>query len=116
MPTTIVKKFYFEAAHWLPNVPEGHKCKNIHGHSYFAELRIGGEVDENGFVLDFSEISRVAKPLFKSLDHSLLNDHLPNPTSELLARHIFESLKPSIPGLVGVSVSETQSTKAEYHD
>lgn len=116
MPTTIGKKFSFEAAHWLPNVPDGHKCKSLHGHSYTAELIIEGDVDENGLVVDFAEISRVAKPLFAQLDHSLLNDHLPNPTSELLARFIFENLKPSLPGLSLVSVSETPNTKAEYYE
>jgi len=116
VPTTIAKKFSFEAAHWLPNVPDGHKCKNLHGHSYTAELKIQGEVDENGFIVDFSEVSRVAKPLFKKLDHSLLNDHLPNPTSELLARYIFDQLKPLLLGLFAVSVSETPNTKAEYDD
>lgn len=116
MPTTIGKKFSFEAAHWLPNVPDGHKCKNLHGHSYTAELRLQGEVDENGFVIDFSEVSRMAKPLFSKLDHSLLNDHLSNPTSELLAKFIWGELKPLFPRLFLVSVSETPGTKAEYYE
>ena len=114
MPTTISKKFSFEAAHWLPHVPDGHKCKSLHGHSYTAELLIEGSVDEKGFVRDFAEVSSAAKPLFSKLDHSLLNDSLPNPTSELLARFIFDQLKPMLDGLRQVSVSETPQTKATY--
>jgi len=114
VPTTIAKKFSFEAAHWLPSVPDGHKCKNLHGHSYVAELVIGGPVGENGFIVDFGEVGEAAKPLFKLLDHSLLNDHLANPTSELLAKFIFDQLKPLLPGLCLVAVSETPNTRAEY--
>ena len=41
----LYKDFRFEAAHSLPNVPEGHKCARLHGHSFFVRLTITGDVD-----------------------------------------------------------------------
>ena len=72
----IVKKYRFEAAHFLPNVPEGHKCRRMHGHSFRFELVLRGPVDPHtGWLIDFGDISKVVKPLIENhLDHYLLND------------------------------------------
>ena len=54
----IYKEFTFDSAHFLPNVPKGHKCGRIHGHSFRCEIEVSGEVDPfTGFVVDFAEIS-----------------------------------------------------------
>lgn len=84
----ITQAFVFEAAHRLPNVPDGHKCKNMHGHSYRVELTYVGDIDPHtGFVLDFFDIERQLKPLFAQLDHKVLNEvpGLGNPTAENIA-------------------------------
>src|SRR5689334_12439095 len=81
---TIAKRFDFDAAHWLPNVPDGHKCKRMHGHTYRVELVFWGELDERGFILDYAEIDALWAPIHEALDHRLLNDIVPNPTTENL--------------------------------
>ena len=69
------KTFCFEAAHWLPNVPEGHKCKRMHGHSFRVTVVVEGNVDpEAGWVMDYGVISKAFAPLDAQLDHYLLNE------------------------------------------
>ncbi len=113
----IFKEFTFEAAHLLPNVPEGHKCARLHGHSYRVEIRVGGEVGEStGWVVDFAELSAAFKPLHAELDHYYLNDvpGLENPTSENLAKWIWDRLDPTLPGLKEVLVRETCTSGCSY--
>src|SRR5262245_48253267 len=85
--TKIGRTYRFESAHYLPLVPKGHKCKNLHGHNYRVEIVICGTLDERGFVKDFAEIDAEIVPLIKKLDHRLLNEveGLENPTAELIA-------------------------------
>lgn len=54
----IAATFSFEAAHRLPRLPEGHKCKNLHGHNYVLEVAVEGPLDERGFVMDYAELER----------------------------------------------------------
>lgn len=106
----ILKKFQIEAAHQLPNVPAGHKCARLHGHSFVIEVRLRGEVDESaGWVRDFADVKTAFEPLFAILDHSYLNDidGLNNPTSENLAQWIWARLVPTLPELYCVAVAET---------
>jgi 6-pyruvoyltetrahydropterin/6-carboxytetrahydropterin synthase len=106
----VYKRFQIEAAHRLPNVPAGHKCARLHGHSFHVELTVTGPVgEESGWVMDFADIESAFKPLYQQLDHHYLNDiaGLENPTSEHLARWIWERMKPKLPGLIVVGVSET---------
>lgn len=77
MKFTVSKQFSFEAAHSLPHLPEGHKCRNIHGHSYVVEVFCTGPLDARGFVVDYAEISAAMKPIVEKLDHRNLNDVLP---------------------------------------
>tara|TARA_R110002020_G_scaffold475518_1_gene710707 strand:+ start:669 stop:1058 length:390 start_codon:yes stop_codon:yes gene_type:complete len=89
MTYTLTKQFRFEAAHQLPNVPEHHPCFRLHGHSFVVEIQVGAdELLVDGFVMDYKHISKYTKPIIKSLDHQLLNDFLPNPTSEHLCEYI----------------------------
>jgi len=113
----IFREFTFEAAHRLPHVPEGHKCARLHGHSYRIEVRVGGEVGEQtGWVVDFAEISAAFKPLHAVLDHHYLNEvpGLENPTSEVLAKWIWDRLAPSLPGLSEIVVRETCTSGCSY--
>jgi len=117
MATTLFKDFQFEAAHHLPNVPAGHKCGRLHGHSFMVRLEITGEVDAHtGWVIDFSEIKAAFKPVYDRLDHYYLNDipGLENPTSEVLAAWIWQQMKPVLPLLSAVMVKETCTAGCVY--
>lgn len=113
----IFKQFSAEAAHWLPNVPEGHKCRRLHGHSFRIEIHVAGPVDpQMGWVEDFGEIKKAYKPIEEQIDHHCLNEiaGLENPTSENLARWIWQRLKPTLPQLSKVIVQETCTSGCIY--
>lgn len=113
----IFKTFTIESAHWLPRVPETHKCRRLHGHSFRIEIHVDGAVSaESGWVCDFADISQAFRPLFEQLDHRCLNDieGLDNPTSENLARWIWIRLKPTLPQLASVVVRETCTSGCIY--
>lgn len=112
---TISKKFDFDAAHFLPNLPDGHKCKRLHGHTYLAELILRGEPDERGFVVDYAEIATAWRPVEALLDHRLLNDieGLETPSTEVLAPFIARMLLDSLPLLHAVRVYESSTTYCE---
>jgi len=106
----LFKVFQIEAAHRLPNVPPGHKCERLHGHSFRIELHVEGPVDEAiGWVMDFADLGRVFAPIHDQLDHRCLNEieGLENPTSENLARWIWSRLEPDLPELDHIVISET---------
>jgi 6-pyruvoyltetrahydropterin/6-carboxytetrahydropterin synthase len=111
----IRKTFRFEAAHVLPHHPG--KCSNLHGHSYRFEVAVAGPLAERGpaagMVLDFDEIATVARPLvIDRLDHSSLNDLMPNPTAEHIALWIWNELAERLPQLVEIVVWETPTACA----
>ena len=113
----IFKQFRFEAAHRLPNVPPGHKCARLHGHSFFIEIHVDGPVGaDTGWVLDFADIGAAWQPLHALLDHNYLNEveGLENPTSEILAKWIWDRIKVKLPSLVRVTVFETCDSRCEY--
>lgn len=112
------KAFTFEAAHRLPLVPQGHKCGRLHGHSFRVTVCVEGELNEFGWVMDFSDIKKAFQPLMDRLDHNYLNEieGLENPTSEVLACWIWDRLKPSLPLLSKLVVSETCTSACVYHE
>lgn len=113
----VFKSFTFEAAHRLPNVPEGHKCARLHGHSFRVEVHVEGPVgDRSGWVVDFAEIKAAFDPIRDRLDHRYLNDieGLENPTSENVARYIWQHLKPRLYSLSELVVHETCTAGCVY--
>ena len=113
----IYKEFSFEAAHLLPHVPEGHKCARLHGHSFKVEVHVSGKVDEKlGWIMDFGDIKKVVNPVIKKLDHYYLNDiaGLENPTSENIAKWIWQVLKPELPSLSKLVIKETCTSGCVY--
>ncbi len=113
----VFRVFQIEAAHFLPNVPDGHKCARMHGHSFRIEVHVSGDVGEDsGWVMDFAELKRAFQPLFEQLDHRCLNDieGLENPTSENLARWAWARLDVALPGLCKVVVQETCNAGCVY--
>lgn len=110
MNTAIYKDFTFEAAHKLPNVPDGHKCARLHGHSYRVRIHLEGKIDQKtGWFIDFADIKKVFKPIYEQLDHHYLNDieGLENPTAEFIAKWIWIKLKPLLPQLSAIELMET---------
>jgi 6-pyruvoyltetrahydropterin/6-carboxytetrahydropterin synthase len=113
----IFKEFTIEAAHWLPNVPDGHKCRRLHGHSFHIEVHVAGPIDERtGWVMDFADLKQAFRPVEGQLDHYCLNDveGLENPTSENLARWIWAKLQPALPGISKIVVRETCTSGCVY--
>ena len=114
----IWKAFQVEAAHRLPNLPATHKCARLHGHSFRIELHLKGPLDPTlGWVMDFAEVKDAFQPLFDQLDHRYLNEvaGLENPTSEVLARWVWERMKPKLPLLAKVVVGETCTSGCEFN-
>src|SRR3712207_4555504 len=113
----IYKEFGFEAAHRLPNVPAGHKCARLHGHSFRVRVVVEGPVEAHaGWVMDFGAIGEAWRPLHEALDHRYLNDvpGLENPTSERLAEWVWARLAPALPALAAVEVRETCTSGCVY--
>ncbi len=113
----IFRHFTFEAAHRLPNVPPGHKCARLHGHSFGVTIVVAGAVDAHtGWVADFADLKAAFAPLYAQLDHHYLNEieGLENPTSEMLARWIWSRLRPALPGLARIEVRETCNSGCIY--
>ncbi|MXP51223.1 6-carboxytetrahydropterin synthase QueD [Pantoea sp. SoEX] len=117
MPMILFKKFKFEAAHFLPYVKTNHKCSKVHGHSFLVTLEITGEINpKTGWLIDFSEVTEIFKPIYDRLDHSYLNEipGLENPTSEILAQWIWNQLRPNLPFLSAVTIQETCTCGCTY--
>ena len=117
MAHRITKTFTFDAAHWLPHVPEGHKCGRLHGHTYRITIGVEGEVDpRSGWIVDFGDIKAAFRPLEKMMDHYCLNDieGLENPTAENMARWVHERIRDALPQVADVTVQETPNTSAVY--
>jgi len=113
----IYKEFTFEAAHLLPNVPDGHKCKRLHGHSFRVEVHVSGPLHaELGWVVDYADIKVAVKPVLARLDHHYLNEiaGLENPTSEVIARWLWGEILPSLPQLCRIVVKETCTSGCVY--
>lgn len=116
----IAKTFDFDAAHFLPHVPDGHKCRRMHGHTYRVEVVLGGEVQEfgpeAGMVLDYAKLAVVWDPIHAMLDHRTLNEipGLENPTTEVLAPLILRCFRDSghLP-VTRVRVYESSTTYCE---
>ena len=117
MKVALTKTFQIEAAHYLPLLAKSHKCSRMHGHSFQIEVRVEGECDPQlCWLMDYSDIKTAFQPLFDQIDHNCFNDihGLENPTSEMLAKWIWDRLKPSLPLLTKVIVAETCTARAEY--
>lgn len=111
------KTFQIEAAHRLPNVPVGHKCARLHGHSWLIEVAIEGPIgDDTGWVMDFADLKAAFQPIYDRIDHQYLNDipGLENPTSERLAIWIWNELKPRLPLLSELVIAETCTSRCVY--
>ena len=95
------------------------KCENLHGHNWKIEALVERpEVDKTGMVLDFTDLKSKLNDILETLDHKYIND-IPyfkkvNPTSENIARYIFDKLKTKIASLKSVTVWENNTSSATY--
>jgi 6-pyruvoyltetrahydropterin/6-carboxytetrahydropterin synthase len=113
----IFKKFAFDSAHFLPNVPDGHKCKNIHGHTYHLTVYLEGDLEKDlQWVMDFKDLKDVVKPVVDRLDHQLMNEieGLENPTAERITVWIWDHIKPKLPLLSKIELNETPTSGVVY--
>jgi 6-pyruvoyltetrahydropterin/6-carboxytetrahydropterin synthase len=113
----LVKAFSFEAAHFLPTFPEGHKCRRLHGHSFRVEVTVEGEVDPaKGYLVDYGDLKRAIEPFVDALDHRLLNEiaGLENPTSEGIAAWLWRRIAPALPQIAEIVVHETCTSRCAY--
>lgn len=114
MKVELKKTFHFEAAHALYSAPEGHRCRQLHGHTYEIDVLVEGDVSvERGWFIDYGEITEKVGPLVKLLDHHLLNEipGLEIPTSEHLCIWLCEKLRGTLPGLKEIRVRETPTSQ-----
>lgn len=117
MRVRLVKTFTFEAAHFLPSFPEGHKCRRMHGHSFKVDVAVEGEIPEGRhYLIDYGEIKAATDPVYEQLDHRCLNEirGLENPTSEEIARWLWERLRPKLSLLAEIVVYETCTSRCEF--
>lgn len=113
----IYKQFTFDSAHFLPNVPKGHKCRQVHGHTYQLTVYAAGPLlNHEGWVLDFGDLKAIVKPLVDQLDHAMLNDisGLENPTAEMTAIWLWDRIKPNLPSLSKIELKETPTSGVIY--
>lgn len=95
---SVSKEFRFEAAHSLPHLPDGHKCRRPHGHSYRFKIEVIGYTDERGFVIDYAELSEIAAPIIERLDHRDLNEIFDFPTTaENIAAWLWKEVSAKMP-------------------
>ena len=110
------RRFRFEAAHRLPRVPAGHPCGRMHGHGFEVILHVDQDLGARDIGMDYEALAALWAPLQAQLHHRCLNDvpGLENPTSEMLARWVWEMLAPRLPELSWVSVHETATAGCHY--
>ena len=113
----IYKQLTFDSAHYLPNVPDGHKCRQLHGHTYHLTVFAEGEVlPHEGWVIDFDDLKKAIDPVIRVVDHALLNNipGLANPTAELLVTWLWDRMKPLLPSLKRLELKETPMSGVIY--
>lgn len=113
----IFRAFTFDAAHRLPNLPDSHKCSNLHGHTFRVEIHVQNDlVPKYDWVIDFGDIKELIEPIIEELDHHYLNEipGLENPTSENICQWLWKRIQPDLPILVRIVVQESPNSGSVY--
>jgi 6-pyruvoyltetrahydropterin/6-carboxytetrahydropterin synthase len=97
------------------------KCEELHGHNWKVEVVVcSDKLDKAGMLMDFKYLKRQLNNILESLDHKYLNNlkvfKKLNPTSENIARYIYDTLKSKIASLKSVTVWENSSCSATYEE
>ncbi|MFT3857681.1 MAG: 6-carboxytetrahydropterin synthase [Aquabacterium sp.] len=113
----IWRRYRFQSAHKLPNVPFGHKCGRLHGHGFEVILHANQDAGGRDLTIDFDHLDEIWAPFHYQLHHKYLNaiEGLENPTSEVIAAWLWQRLKPVPPELSWVTVYETGSCGANFN-
>ena len=107
------KEFTFDSAHFLKDYHG--KCERLHGHTYRLRITVDGPIQENGLVMDFSDIKKIVnEKVVDKFDHNNINDILEHSTVENMCVWTWEQLKPELPMLVEIRIWETQDSFAVY--
>ncbi len=111
------RRYRFESAHQLPNVPLGHKCGRMHGHGFEVIVHANQDAGGRDISIDYDHLDEVWAPFHEQLHHRCLNDieGLGNPTSEVIAGWLWQRLKGLLPELSWVTVYETGSCGANFN-
>ncbi len=96
------------------------KCEALHGHNWKVEIAVtSSKLDKIGMVIDFKFLKEKLYNLLDKLDHNYLNniDYFKkiNPTSENIAKYIYDNLKSKVPNLYSVTVWESDKACATYY-
>lgn len=114
----ITKDFHLSYSHQLEGLPDGHQCARLHGHNAVIRIHLAAtELDPTGFVIDYGKLKQFGQYLDTTFDHRHLNDVVDfNPTSEHLARHLYNLARDTygLTQTVAISWSETPKTWATY--
>lgn len=113
---------HFSAAHSLRDY-QG-KCENNHGHNWKVEAELESDrLNNQGMVMDFSELRDRMEGVLESLDHKCLNEIKPfdelNPTTENIAKEIYGRLSEGLPEgvkVAAVTAYETEGAGATYYE
>jgi 6-pyruvoyltetrahydropterin/6-carboxytetrahydropterin synthase len=110
------RRYRFQSAHRLPNVPQGHKCGRMHGHGFEAIVHAHQALGTRALSIDYDHLDSLWAPLQAQLNYRCLNeiDGLANPTSELISSWLWQRLKPVLPPLSWITVFETASCGANF--
>lgn len=116
----ISRDFHFAASHVISTLPEGHKCRRLHGHSYRVRIELQGDLDSRGMVVDYADLDWIGRLIADSLDHRHLNDVIDDPpTAELIAMWLWQQINPTVSSgmsRVRVGISESPLTWAWFED
>lgn len=118
----VMIKREFASAHNLRNYKGS--CETLHGHNWKVDITVETErLDEIGLALDFNLLKEKTDDIIDGLDHIYLNDHEAfkekNPSSENIARYIFDGLKAALDGgvkVAKVTIWETDDAAASYRE
>jgi 6-pyruvoyltetrahydropterin/6-carboxytetrahydropterin synthase len=110
------RRYIFQAAHRLPNVPPGHQCGRMHGHGFEVIVHANADLGAGDLSIGYDHLDEVWAPLHAELHMACLNDlpGLQNPTSERLCAWVWQRLKTALPELSWVTVYETGSCGANF--
>lgn len=117
MATTLFREFTIEAGRHLPRLPENHPCARMHGHTFVVQVYVSGDIDPaSGWLMDFAELDGPLQDVRRTLDHQVLNEieGLENPTTEQLARWIWQRLQDQLPGLSQIIIRENPYSGCIY--
>lgn len=97
------------------------KCEDLHGHNWRVEISAQStELDDIGMLLDFKYLKKKLNAVLETMDHKYLNKlaffKRSNPTSENIAKYVYDQLKPRIPLLNSVTVWENSTSAATYEE